>query len=58
MRQPEGQRAITRDWYDAVLLDLDGMLMDTANLHAAAWKQKGSGWNRHQRSSSNSVRKR
>ena len=39
MRQPEGQRAITRDRYDAVLLDLDGVLTDTASLHAAAWKQ-------------------
>ncbi|MGH8067635.1 MAG: HAD family hydrolase [Candidatus Entotheonellia bacterium] len=39
MRQPESQRAITRDQYDAVLLDLDGVLTDTANLHAAAWKQ-------------------
>jgi beta-phosphoglucomutase family hydrolase len=39
MRQPESQRAITREQYDAVLLDLDGVLTDTANLHAAAWKQ-------------------
>ena len=39
MRQPESKRAITRDQYDAVLLDLDGVLTDTANLHAAAWKQ-------------------
>ena len=33
------QRAITRDRYDAVLLDLDGVITDTANLHAACWKQ-------------------
>ena len=39
MRQPESKHAITRDKYDAVLLDLDGVLTDTANLHAAAWKQ-------------------
>jgi beta-phosphoglucomutase-like phosphatase (HAD superfamily) len=31
--------AITRDQYDAVLLDLDGVITDTANLHAACWKQ-------------------
>jgi beta-phosphoglucomutase family hydrolase len=39
MRQPESNRAITRDQYDAVLLDLDGVITDTANLHAACWKQ-------------------
>jgi len=37
MRQPE--TVITRDRYDAVLLDLDGVITDTANLHAASWKQ-------------------
>ena len=31
--------AITRDQYDAVLLDLDGVITDTANIHAACWKQ-------------------
>ena len=31
--------AITRDDYDAVLLDLDGVITDTADLHAACWKQ-------------------
>jgi len=30
MRQPESKRAITRDQYDAVLLDLDGVITDTA----------------------------
>ena len=30
---------ITRDQYDAVLLDLDGVITDTANIHAACWKQ-------------------
>ena len=39
MWQPVRQRAITREQYDAVLLDLDGVLTATANLHAAAWKQ-------------------
>jgi beta-phosphoglucomutase family hydrolase len=39
MPQPGSKRAITRDQYDAVLLDLDGVITDTANLHAACWKQ-------------------
>ncbi len=39
MSQPENRRVITRDRYDAVLLDLDGVITDTANLHAACWKQ-------------------
>jgi beta-phosphoglucomutase family hydrolase len=30
---------ITRDQFDAVLFDLDGVITDTANLHAASWKQ-------------------
>jgi beta-phosphoglucomutase family hydrolase len=38
MPQP-GRRVITRDQYDAVLLDLDGVITDTANVHAACWKQ-------------------
>lgn len=32
-------RAITRTKYDAVLFDLDGVLTDTAKLHAASWKK-------------------
>ena len=38
---PPGQskHAITRDRYDAVLFDLDGVITDTASLHAACWKQ-------------------
>ncbi len=32
-------KRITRDRYDAVLLDLDGVITDTASLHAACWKQ-------------------
>jgi beta-phosphoglucomutase family hydrolase len=39
MRQPESKRAITRNQYDAVLLDLDGVITDTASIHAACWKQ-------------------
>jgi len=39
MRQPNSRRVITRDKYDAVLLDLDGVITDTASLHAACWKQ-------------------
>jgi beta-phosphoglucomutase family hydrolase len=39
MRQPDSKYAITRDMYDAVLLDLDGVITDTANIHAAAWKK-------------------
>jgi len=31
--------AITRERFDAVLFDLDGVLTATAKLHAAAWKQ-------------------
>src|SRR5580693_1930648 len=38
-RQSESKRAITRDQYDAVLLDLDGVITDTASIHAACWKQ-------------------
>jgi beta-phosphoglucomutase family hydrolase len=30
---------ITRDQYDAVLFDLDGVITNTADLHAACWKQ-------------------
>jgi beta-phosphoglucomutase family hydrolase len=31
--------AIARDRYDAVLLDLDGVITDTASLHEACWKR-------------------
>jgi beta-phosphoglucomutase family hydrolase len=37
--QPSTKPSITRDEYDAVLLDLDGVITDTANLHAACWKE-------------------
>ena len=36
---PESKFAITRNHYDAVLLDLDGVITDTASVHAACWKQ-------------------
>ncbi len=39
MRQPDSKSAITRDQYDAVLLDLDGVITDTANIHATCWKK-------------------
>ena len=35
MRRPESGRAISRDQCDVVLFDLDGMIPDTASLHAA-----------------------
>jgi beta-phosphoglucomutase-like phosphatase (HAD superfamily) len=39
MRQLDSKRVINRDRYDAVLLDLDGVITDTASIHAACWKQ-------------------
>jgi beta-phosphoglucomutase family hydrolase len=39
MRQPERKAVISRERYDAVLLDLDGVITDTASVHAACWKQ-------------------
>ena len=39
MGQPKSRSVINRDKYEAVLLDLDGVITDTANLHAACWKQ-------------------
>jgi beta-phosphoglucomutase family hydrolase len=38
-QQPQTDWAIARDQYDAVLLDLDGVITDTASIHAACWKQ-------------------
>ena len=38
-RQSENQYAFGRDRYDAVLFDLDGVITDTAGIHAACWKQ-------------------
>jgi len=37
--KPQSRRAISRDQYDATLLDLDGVITDTASLHAACWKR-------------------
>ena len=31
--------SVTRETYDAVLLDLDGVITDTARIHAKAWKR-------------------
>jgi beta-phosphoglucomutase family hydrolase len=39
MRQTVRKPVITRDRYDAVLFDLDGVITDTASLHAACWQQ-------------------
>jgi beta-phosphoglucomutase family hydrolase len=38
-RGMDKEQVITRAKYDAVLFDLDGVITDTANLHAACWKQ-------------------
>jgi len=38
MRQSDTKR-VTRDHYDAVLFDLDGVVTDTASIHATCWKQ-------------------
>jgi beta-phosphoglucomutase family hydrolase len=39
MRRPASGRAITHDRYDAILFDLDGVITDTAGIHALCWKQ-------------------
>src|SRR6516164_11336914 len=44
MGQPKSRSVINRDQYDAVLLDLDGVITDTANLHAACWKRMFDGY--------------
>src|SRR6478736_5697173 len=44
MRSSDIGPAITRAQYDAVLFDLDGVITDTANLHAACWKQMFDGY--------------
>ena len=38
MRQSDTKR-VSRDQYDAVLFDLDGVVTDTASIHATCWKQ-------------------
>jgi beta-phosphoglucomutase family hydrolase len=32
-------KCVSRDQFDAILFDLDGVITDTANLHATCWKQ-------------------
>ena len=39
MSRYDSGQVITRAQYDAVLFDLDGVITDTASLHAACWKQ-------------------
>ena len=39
MPQLARKRVIDRDRYDAVLFDLDGVITNTANIHATCWKQ-------------------
>jgi beta-phosphoglucomutase family hydrolase len=39
MLEAQNKFAINRRDYDAVLLDMDGVITDTANLHAKCWKQ-------------------
>lgn len=39
MLKTERRYAITRDRYDAVLFDLDGVITNTAGLHATCWKR-------------------
>src|SRR5215510_10956978 len=38
MPQPDSKR-VSRDRYDAVLFDLDGVVTDTASVHATCWKK-------------------
>jgi beta-phosphoglucomutase family hydrolase len=39
MEWPRRKGAISRERYDAVLFDLDGVLTDTAQIHASSWKR-------------------
>lgn len=39
MQRPSRKSPITRDRHDAVLFDLDGVITDTASIHAACWKR-------------------
>jgi beta-phosphoglucomutase family hydrolase len=41
---PENPTPVTRERFDAVLFDLDGVLTSTAAIHAAAWKQMFDGF--------------
>jgi beta-phosphoglucomutase family hydrolase len=44
MSSPRKPGAISRDRYDAVLFDLDGVLTDTAQIHASSWKRMFDGF--------------
>jgi beta-phosphoglucomutase family hydrolase len=55
MRQPERKRTISRTEFDAVLLDLDGVITDTAALHAACWKQMFDEYLRQRATHSNEI---
>src|SRR3974377_2512805 len=33
------RKRVSRDQYDAILFDLDGVVTDTASVHAACWKK-------------------
>ena len=44
MSAPSSKHALTRDGYDGVLFDLDGVITDTASLHATCWKQVFDGY--------------
>jgi beta-phosphoglucomutase family hydrolase len=39
MPQPKSGCVINKEEFDAVLFDLDGVITDTANIHAACWKK-------------------
>src|SRR6516225_4580077 len=39
MLHPNSERVINREQYDAVLFDLDGVITNTAAMHAACWKK-------------------
>jgi len=39
MSRSKLKQAVTKDRFDAVLFDLDGVLTDTAKIHAACWKR-------------------
>ena len=39
MDQLQEDSTITRERFDAVLFDLDGVLTDTTRVHAACWKK-------------------
>ena len=39
MEASQGKRVVARDRFDAVLFDLDGVITDTAQIHAASWKR-------------------